>query len=394
MDVSNFTRTTFTQDLDGDFGSREMTLNFATSGIALKDGLKTVTGAVSALLAPLTTNTVNYKLRVSGDVNVETGNAVLDAGSVEVASIVDATGAPVSPADLSSELADIIVTAVGYDLDATRSNANMRLAGKYAETNTITEGYKIPLGAPFSALTPVSTDNSAADLKTLVAMSRTQNSNNAVTALFNRINAIENAASTPLLPGQLPNIEGVGRYLVKPFFERVQLDVDAAINSEKTHEKREDLSALLIDTIRDLTYRMIDESRYEAALQLETMGTNERPRVIIGTDKVIEQHLLVSGDERSLSVGVDHEIVTTVDDRVEGKIILTLSRGKKGEVDPLSFGNHAYVPELTSVATIHKQGATVKRTQVQPRNLYVGHLPIVAVIEVSNITKLLREKVA
>ena len=53
--------------------------------------------------------------------------------------------------------------------------------------------------------------------------------------------------------------------------------------------------------------------------------------------------------------------------------------------DALGFGTHFYMPELTSTAQVSRDNATTKETQVQPRDLHVPHLPVLGVINVSNI---------
>ena len=106
----------------------------------------------------------------------------------------------------------------------------------------------------------------------------------------------------------------------------------------------------------------------------------------------LANHMQVQGDSRTAGIAFDHRVVTTTDKRMRGKIVFTFVRPNGAGGDPLSFGTHAWVPELTSTAQVTRQGATVKETTVQPRSRHVNCLPILGMINVSGL-EILRTRV-
>jgi len=140
---------------------------------------------------------------------------------------------------------------------------------------------------------------------------------------------------------------------------------------------------------------MAQDSNYQTALETITNGRETKPRLIIATDSVLQRHILVSGDERTASIGMDHKVVTSPDKRMSGTIYLTFGReGTNGEADPLSFGAHGWIPEMVSSAQVSRGGSTAKVTTVQTRNRHIGLLPVMAKITVKNLDKVLSQKVS
>lgn len=395
VSLDRMPKTAFTQNAENDHDSREMTLAFDNAAVSIVKGMTMRDGAAAGLLDALDGKTLRIGLRLHGTVNTETGNIIVDASAVTHNALVDNTtgeALALGGADAVAILEQLNMTVVGFNVKATRSNATLRTAGIFVESSTRTECYTVGLGAPISVNAPVAQDTTASDLKSLIAAARTQNCNNAVTALLNRNDELARALSAPLADGEVANVQGIGRFLVRGFYEHKELDVKALVDTEKSHEKRQDLMALLNDTIRDLAYRMREDSNYNAALDFQAMGTNEKPKLIIGTDPVLAQYLMTPGEDRTYGPDIDFEIVTSVDERMKDRILITFSRGKTGQIDPLTFGVHAYMPELTTTAQVTVGSGQVKRAQVQPRNGHINNLPILASLVVKNVTELLTSK--
>jgi hypothetical protein len=214
-----------------------------------------------------------------------------------------------------------------------------------------------------------------------------------VTRLLNYAETLKTYVTSASRKGAVANIEGMGRYLVKPFFEEVTLNLVDKINSIRDMDRAQDVTALLVNQIRDVAYRMYSESGYQPALNASPVGS-QQARLLIGTDIVLQRHLMVTGDSRTFGIAFpDYKIVSTFDKRMQGKIILTLTRdGSQEGPDPLSFGTHAWIPELASSVQVNRDGATYPEAMVQPRNLHVNHLPIMAVINVEGLEEALTAK--
>ncbi len=390
-------RSAFVKSVEGNY--REMNLQFSTRDLVIDANTKSVDGAAVDAFSAITAG--NYRVflgvDVNGVLNVETGNVRVGAFNVVVSRIVNNSGADIAldtGAGATIKTALEAMSFIGYDLNANRTNANRRTRGLQLDTTIETERYTIPLGAPISVPSPATSNRDAADLKALITAARIRNSNNAVTALLNYADTLEAYVKGPRLDGPVPQVQGMGRFLVQPWFERHTLDLEQSINSIKSHEKAADISAVLVNAIRDIAYRAYRDSKYQAALDAVSGGTGETPILVVGTDQVLVRHLIVSGDTRTFGTTFEKAVVkSTLDRRMRNKIVLTFVREKSDGPDPLSFGTHAWIPELTSSIMVSRNGGTIKEAMVQPRTLHVNNLPILAVIDVLNLTKVLADKI-
>lgn len=396
--VRKFARSGFNKSVEG--SGREMVLNMRTQDLMIGPNTTTVSGqnlsAVPALAAIQTNEwTVRLSVSLNGDADLEVGNVTVGATNIVVHEIRDADGVEIDMTTGDGKtLVDGIqnLQVVGYDLDAQRTNSNRRTRGLQVDASDYTERYTIPLGAPISTPTPVGSSRDGAALSTLVAAARIRNSNNAITSALNYADTLQSVVGAPN-PGTM-GIEGVGRFLVKPFYEHYECDVVEAMNSTRAHERAIDVQGVLINAIRDIAYRMYRDSSYQAALDFITGVPGQKPKLAIGTDEVILRHLMVTGDARTLGEGLEPQIVSTSDTRMKDKIILSFVRPDVTGADPLTFGTHVWMPELTSTINVSRGGATIKETMVQPRSRHVNNLPIMAVIDVVNLEDALRLKTA
>lgn len=391
-------RTTFVKTPEGN--GREMALNFQVRDLVLNAATKAVDGSAVTAFAAIGSNnwTVRLGSNIFGSVNVETGVVSVSASPVKVVSILDASGAEVSTASgagATLKAALEAMTIAGYDLLANRTNSNRRTRGLMLTTDTEVERYTIPLGAPISVPQPATNQDDASDLKALIAAARQRNSNNAVTQLFAYGASLEAYVKGPKVKGAIPAVQGMGRYLVTPFFERHTLDLVKSINSTKSHEKAADVSSVLVNAIRDIAYRAYRDSRLQAAYDQATGGSGEKPVLLVGTDLVLARHLMVNGDTRTFGTSFDDaEVVSSLDARMSNKIVITFGRKGGAGADPLTFGTHAWIPELTSTMPVTRNGATTKEVMVQPRTLHFNNLPILAIIEVQGLSEVLVDKIA
>lgn len=386
--VSRLPRSGFNKSVEGNF--KEMSLQFTTSDLVLSEDTKDVANAspIAGNFSVITTNNYRVKLsvKVSGTLNTEVGDVNVWATKVDVAAIYDEDGNEVSltagqGAAAVAQLKDISV--LGYTLDARRNNENRRTRGLQVDSTEYTERFTIPFGPPVSTPAPVGSNRDASDMTQLITTTRIRNSNNAVTSLLNYAEVLK--ATVAGINGNMPvpQIEGIGRLLIKrPFYEEVDVNVMEQINSTKSHERAVDVQGILVNVIRDVAYRMYQESGYQPALDALTGGEAAKPTLLIGTDQQLVRHLMIEGDSRTTGIGLDSKVVVSADSRVRYKIFLTFTRPEQTGPDALSFGTHAWMPELASAITVSRNGATIKEAMVQPRNRHINNLPIMAVINV------------
>lgn len=397
--TKNLPRNNFVKSVEGNY--REMNLQFHTQDLVIDGDSTAADGSAVTEFSSIATNkyTVRVAVDVNGVANVEFGNVKVYSSPVSVSSITDENGNAVSTtAGTGLAIANAIgaMTLVGYDLHVNRTNLNRRTRGHLLDTTWETERYPIALGSPLSVPSPATTNRDAADLKALITAARVRNSNNAVTQLFNTADALRAYVNGPApADGSIPAVGGLGRFLIKPFFEERTIDLLQVINSVKSQDKAQDVQSGLVNVIRDISYRMYRDSYYQPALDAVNGGAGETPTLFVGCDQVLERHLMVTGDTRTFGTAFDKfEVKSTVDKRMRDTIVLTFIRPEVSGPDPLTFGTHAWIPELTSSIMVNRNGATIKEAMVQPRTLHVNNLPILAIIHVENLTAALAEKIA
>lgn len=395
--VDRLPSNSFIDSIEG--SSRSMLLNFSTNAITLNKDTKLVDGSVPAVLTEVIASdfTVRLNVSVTGSLNVELGSIRINDAGIVVSQIVDPDGETIS---LTSGVGLAIVEKLeaialaGYDIDAARTNTNRRSRGLLLNNRSYTERFAIPLGSPISAPSPTGSDRDTRDIEALILAARIRNSNNAVTSLLNyssSLKAYVEGAKAGM--GEL-NIEGVARHIVNPVYIEKNIDLAAAMNSIRAKDRGEDISSTLVNLITDVAYRMYNESGLQAALDASSMGS-KRPKLVIGTDATIQRHLIVSGDTRTYGPTFDGgKTVHTLDTRMKNKIVVTFAReGSEGTPDALTFGTHAWIPELTSSMQVTRDGATYQEAMVQPRSRHINNLPVMAVINVENLEEVVASKI-
>lgn len=390
FNTEHMTRNQFKKSAEGQ--GREVVLNFVTQSLPLDANTKTIAGAASALLQTQVADedvVVRLAISVNGNGNLDSGNLDLHASTVRVESVVDAAGDELSLESgagkaVVDRLEALNASIIGYELAARRSNSNWRSTGALIDVTPYTESYAIEPGYPISVLTPTDDTQNGAKISGMINAARVRNSNNAITTLINYSEQLE-AYTEAMSRGVKTDILGAGRHVVRPFFFSDAIDVADRVASISSHERAEDVSRVLVDAIRDAAYRMYRDSNYGPALDLANAGTATKPVLLIGCDAVTARYLNVTADERLLGGEMDFRVVSTNDDRMEDQIFLTFTRERPGSEDGLSFGVHAYMPELIQRVTTNRGGSTAKNDRVVPRNIHVPVLPVMTRLEVQNL---------
>lgn len=397
--VERLARNQFNKTTEGN--SRLTGLQFTSTDLVIDKNSKALDGTDVAAFAGIVTGeyTVRLSVNVSGELNHEFGNIKVWASKVSVASIQDKNGNAIpTSAGAGKAVADALkpLSIIGYTIRANRTNANKRTRGHLLDTVYETQRYTIPLGSPLSITSPVSHGDArdAADQKTLIAAARMRNSNNAVTALFAIADQLREVTKGPKLPaGEYCGVGGLGRFLVDPFFEEHTVDLVQCLNSIKSKDRALDISSVLVNVLRDIAYRMYRDTKIQPAIDAQTGTTGEAPILLVGTDQVLIRHLLINGDSRTFGTVFDKAVVkASLDRRMYGKIVLTLTRANAEGPDPLTFGTHAWMSELIATMPISRNGATTKEATVQPRTLHINNMPVLAIVSVKGLSKVLVDK--
>lgn len=398
--VQNLPRSNFIKGPEG--RNREQQLHFVTRSLQLNSKTVLVDGAApsNATLLEIAEQglVVNLSVTLTGSVDTEFGNVEVNAGRVTVHSIFNADGEKLSlAAGAGKAIVDGLaaLAVIGWDPNARLSNANRRERGLQLNNQEYTERYPVPLGAPMSIPSPLAENRDAGEINSLIAATRIRNSNNAVTKLINYADTLANwimSAEMGVDQNDVPEIEGIARFLIRPWFRHLDLHLPDHINSLTSHERLADVSAVLVNALRDGVYEAYRESNIKTALDAMTGYTGENVKVLIGTDPVLSRYIMTSGDTRTLADDLKFDKVSTMDARIKGQIYYTFVREGEG-VDPLNFGSMLWIPELISHVQVARGNAQIREAMVQPRARHVVHLPILGRINVTGLDEVVTGKV-
>ena len=396
--VDKLPRTDFNYAVQGN--TRLLQLNFETDALRVISTTKKIDGSAVPQLAGLTDHTVRLSSTMFGSVLQDKGDTVVNTGDLSIAKVTTVDGQIMDlTAGAGAAIATIFAnaTVIGYDLVAYRTNSNRRQRGQLIDTQYVNHLYTVPLLPPITALRPVG-DTEANDsslLSALITTTHIRTSNAAVGALLDARDFLKDYVSASDLATDAPEILGVARYLVSPAYAEDTLDTATQIDSLKSADRAEDMVALIINKIRDMAYRLYTTSGYKAASDALFDGAAPKPMVIIGTDPILNRYLTLNGDMRLLGEYFDYKLVSTLDNRMTGKLIITFGMEtsyNSGVPNPLHFGAMAWKPELTLMMPIVRNGATTMELTVQPSFRHIVSLPVMGSLDVVGIENIIADK--
>jgi hypothetical protein len=382
--------------------SRNLNLSFSTPSLLVNAATLTVDGSTPSFTAALGVNSVRLAIDMFGLINQQTGDTTVNAGAVTITKVMDDSGNTLAltsgvGATMATDFAG--ATIVGYDLIAYRTNSNRRMRGQLVDTQYVNYLYTVPLLPPVTAIRPVSATeaNDSALLSTLIMTTHVRTSNSAVTTLLDAQQFLKSYVNAADPLADAPEILGVARYLVTPAYAEATLDSLATINSLTSADRTNDLVSLIINKVRDMSYRLYSDSGYKAAADSLYDGAAPKPTVIIGCDQVLGRYLTLNGEMRLMGDQFDFKLVTSLDKRMQNKIIFSFgmeSSFNSGVPNPMHFGNMAWKPELTLMMPATRNGTNSMELTVQPSYRHVVNLPILGVLTVTNIQAVIAGNVA
>ncbi|QAX96000.1 hypothetical protein [Vibrio phage vB_VmeM-Yong XC32] len=317
----------------------------------------------------------NLKLNFNGaKVGAAYVNGKVQVGSTEQAALEAAIGAG--------------ITGIGYEPKATRTNSNMRELGTVIDVSDTFRG-RIParMQSPLSIIAPTSVPGNQATMEAVNMIRRVRSSNDAVTKLLETEEQIQ--ATDGILNGS-PAIGALAG--IKPTFLERKLDVVTQTVIFGSSRSMDELRGALAAGVTMLANKMLLDSGYLASLEMFT-GSQANFEVIVGTDPQIANLLMNSGDNRTLGNGRNYHIASSLDDRLRGKIYLSVRRTGVDGADAHTFGVHPIMPSLIHKAQVTRNGAVSNETIVVPREEFAVTCPILARIDVLNLDGIFTEEI-
>lgn len=406
FDTRSFAQNGFNKSLEGrerrivlDFPTKILTVNAQTVDYVTK-APATALGFLGA--APYEDVSISLGGHFTGEGSLQFGNITVNGAQVGVEgarvvrgphdydNITDET----TLSDLTSQFQE--VEFLGYDVKSFYANTNKRFLGLLLDSVEERVRYVIPLSPPISVQTPITGTATATDMAGPMNAQRIVNSINAVTKILENVEILRNVVPTihyGMDTDEAPAIEGFGRVMVRPTLFDEKLNIANVISSSSSATRTQDVQAAIVNKIRYGVAHIFTESRLQPAIDAMNGTAGERPELVIGTDPKIASYIMVNGDPRIVGLGFETKVVVTYDVRFRGKIYGSFVRKKTGDVDILSHGVFAYIPELVTQAQIPFNGATTNVTQVQNRNLHVIFLPVALYIEVEGLEQAASQQV-
>lgn len=371
--------------------SRRMILNLDSDGVVLDSTTKTANGAALSVLTELATHKARLQITVSGNAVLDKSEGIVNRGTVSLVTLRNNAGqvitGPVFEA-LEAKLANAEIAY--YDLIAYRANSNIRQRGQLLDTQVEYRTVAVPYRSPIAVLAPtmnVGTEDTTA-LQTLITTTGIRISNEAVSAVLRAESALAAYKPVANVNGDLPEISDIGYYYVKPTFFTENINLANTVDSRTSHEKIKDVRAALVEKIRFYANEMYRNSEYQAAAAVLTGNVGFKPTVIVATDPVIRNYIMADGELRTLGDTFDIRVVSTLDHRMKGKILLTFGvfdATRNTAINPLNSGNMLYASELVVNMPVSRDGGVNNELIVTPRFYHIWNLPIMTSLNVTGL---------
>lgn len=390
IDVSSIPSAMFTYSVQGN--SQRMALALDSNAVVLGTTTRKVdTGAALDVLTTLANHNARIQLNVNGHAVMDKGDMLINRGSLQLVTLRDNSGNLVTGATFN-DLAALLATAsvIGFTSAQRRGNANLRQRGQLVDNQTEYMVIPIPYRSPLSVLAPTGAmagdDNSA--VQTLVALTKTRMSNEAVRTLVKTQTDLKSYKAVPDASGNLPELNMIGHHFVKVVYEEASIDLAATVDSRRSAEKGEDIRSAILEKIRFYANEMWRKSELKAALAILGGNTNAKPVVIVGCDIVLHNYLTKDGDPRSLGDNFELRVESTLATEFKDKIFISFGifdESRNTAVNPLNSGNMLCSPEMVTQMGISRDGQMSNELIVTPRFVHSMNLPVLTVLTVTGL---------
>lgn len=346
---------------------------------------------------------VYLRVRVNGSIRVDSANIDLTAPELYVAEVFkDGVSVSLEDATLKPLLAKLkfgedapALKVAGYDIEARRTNYNLRTRGRLIDSNEFAEQFVIPLRSPISIIKPiVGGDKANPDIKALINAARIQANNDGVKTILNYAALLKSVVTREgyTYMADRESIPGIGRHFIQPCYIEEDLHLPDLVNSVSSANRLADIQGGISTKVNEILGRVFAITNYQAVVEQMTGGSIGNITAVIGTDQRLPQYFAIQGDERLFQGRVKHKVVATSNKHMRGKVVMTVTRDGASEgPDPFSFGSFLWTPELMVSAQRTLGASTFQQHLIHPRYAHVVNLPIVVVLNITGIEEVTGE---
>ena len=341
----------------------------------------------------ITNWTAIVAIKINGRGNTQSSDFELFGNAFELVSVTNAANQDVDKNGHGYKAIKGMIDSfkfVGYDLEAYRTNSNLRTRGQVITTDKYRQTYNVPFRSGVTSISPVTSptgnDNDSAKLAYQIQLAGIKASRYAVATLdqwSSKLALAENNGSLQKLA-----LQTIARDFVTPYYSEQTLDLFNILNSIESNKKQQDIRAALLSYIETEAMRMYIESGYGPAFDTLRGSVGGKITLLIGTDCNIYRLLVTDVDRFPLSNMFDVQIVHTLDPLIKGKIYMTFGifdETRNTTPNPLNFGNMLWSPTISYEIVTKTNGANNSECHNNPRFLHIVHLPILTRFNVINI---------
>lgn len=397
--LAGLERRNFTKSVQGH--GQEMDLNFVSSEFVLDGTTLSVEGTQPDLLKQLTT--AGYALRVQvelrGTANTETGYYRIQHSEAKVVGAVKIdkgtegkkdtiTKVDINESAVKAEIAKFKLAVKYFDPEANRTNSNLRTMGMLLDRDVYTAKFAIGIRAPIRYQRKVGSNESSQDIiESLVRFAQTRQSADGWYELFRYRDTLKRYADSPLRDeDRIPDYMGVAKYMVKPYYRYVELDIAKMVKTQDSKEALDNAREYMVGVLQELASDMLVQSNWLIAATRQNNNMEVTPHFGIVCGQYLPLLLSVRGDLRLLGANFDSTIKTTFNSAMDETLFITLVDPKADGLQPLGFGNTFYYAENIITVSPHTTNGSIKETfVVQQRYQHVAHLPILGEIRVKGL---------
>lgn len=390
LPYSNFVGTM--QDHEKDLG-----LSFTTNDIVISTtDTKTIAGNSGILAALAPDHVIKLSAKIVGDSNTQYGDVEVSLVSIKLDSVYDSQGNKLDTTSSTyAAIKAIVDTAAGagYELEAYRTNSNLRTKGHSITSDSYRQIYTVPLRSGLNVTTPVSNatgSNNDSKLASQVQSIGMKVSMSAVDTLLKTAATLKAVTANGNIANS--NVLGVGRFHVDAFYSEANFNLSSFVDSVNSTNRASDIKAALVNNIKDTVLNMYIESNYGVAFEALRGGVDKTVTVIIGTDVKTKQYLTSGDGKVEIGNGFDVKVVATPNPVMRGKLFITFAiedADKNVKPNELSFGLCAWAPTITVDVTRTTSGETGRELFTMPRYLHIVNLPILSVLNISGYDQVL-----
>ena len=353
---------------------------------------------------------VLIRLTLTGRGNTDTSAFEINSGSVKVTAVRDAKTKEVKDLEDAAlkPLLDAVkaTEVVGWEIDATRTNSNIREHGMILDSRVQRIIYGVRLHSPIAVRRPFDEKTDVTDaqrIDTLIQTNYIRRTNAAITALYDILGMLKAAPEkVDMTEPFAHSIVGIGQYFSKNYVRDVALDVYKTTQSMQTTDVRANASAVITNFVLAEMTQAYTSSELAAAYEIISGGANFRPHVIAIGDVFTSKFIFREGDARTLGDGFDFTIEECSDDRLVdkdkdgevGTIFLSFGVPRNGSLSiPLWFGNCLSKREIPRIVNRARGSKYQHEVMVQPWFSHICHLPILVRIRVVGLKKAVQERI-